>query len=71
MLKEYKKPFELEIIEIPINKIRGIETRKNFWETIFGLGHVVVASGAGRYFEIKLKHISSPEKVAEEIRKLV
>ncbi len=71
ILKEYRSPMKLEVTEIPIGKIRGIETRKGFWEVLFKLGQVVVASGAGRYFEIRFRYIDNAEKVAEEIRSLL
>lgn len=70
-LMEYRSPIKLEINEIPISKIRGIETRRDFWENRFGLGHIILASGSGRTFRINFQNIANAEKQAEKVRKLI
>jgi len=55
VIKKYKSPIQLKIKEIPINKIRSVEIMRDFWEGVLKLGHVIVASGTGKQFNIKMK----------------
>lgn len=57
--------------EIPFDKVRGVEERKSFWETLVGLGNVRVASGGGGTLEVVIRNIYSPTNFADEIRNLI
>ncbi|WP_235728436.1 PH domain-containing protein [Halosimplex carlsbadense] len=70
VLKEYRF-LSLVRQEVPRTKIRGVQERKSFLETVAGLGNVLVASGQGRSLEVQMRNIQRPEEFADEIRDLV
>jgi len=48
--------------------IRSVEVDRNFFQKMFSLGDVVVASAASTDFLIRLEAIPEPESIAETIR---
>lgn len=64
--------FSLIQKEIPLDKVRGIQERKSFTETLVGLGNVRIASGAGgQTLEISIQNIGNPTDFANRLRELV
>ena len=58
--------------EVPLDKVRGVEQRRSFAETIVGLGNIRIASGSGRgTLEVVVKNIEDSTEFADEIRSLL
>jgi uncharacterized membrane protein YdbT with pleckstrin-like domain len=54
--------------ELELADIRSVEVDRNFFQKMFSLGDVVVASAASTDFLIRLEAIPEPESIAETIR---
>lgn len=70
VLKEYRF-LSLVRQEIPREKIRGVQERKSFTESLVGLGNVIVASGGGRSLEIRMRNMERSGTFAAEVREIV
>ncbi|KAA9408824.1 PH domain-containing protein [Haloarcula hispanica] len=58
--------------EVPLNKVRGVEERRSFTETLVGLGNIRIASGGGGgTLEVVVKNIENSTDFADEIRNLL
>jgi hypothetical protein len=58
--------------EVPLNKIRGVEQRRSFTETLVGLGNIRIASGGGGgTLEVVVKNIEDSTDFADKIRNLL
>lgn len=58
--------------EVPLDKVRGVEERRSFAETMVGLGNIRIASGSGGgALEIVVKNIEDSTEFADEIRNLL
>lgn len=70
VVKEYRF---LSLIrqEIPRQKVRGVQERKSFIETMVGLGNVVVASGGGGSLEIRMKNMERSGSFASHVREVI
>jgi uncharacterized membrane protein YdbT with pleckstrin-like domain len=55
--------------ELELADIRSVEIDRRFWQRLFGLGTVVVASAASADATIRLEDIADPEGVADMLRK--
>lgn len=57
--------------EVPLSKVRGVEQRRSFSETLVGLGNIRIASGGGGTLEVVVKNIEDSTDFADEIRSLL
>lgn len=58
--------------EVPLIKVRGVEERRSFTETLVGLGNIRIASGGGGgTLEVVVKNIEDSTDFADEIRNLL
>jgi hypothetical protein len=58
--------------ELPLDKVRGVEERRSFAETIVGLGNIRIASGGGGgTLEVVVKNIEDSTEFADEVRSLL
>lgn len=67
LIKEYRF-ISLVRQEIPFEKVRGVQERKSFVESLVGLGNVRISSGGGGALEIVIRNIYSSTDFADEIR---
>lgn len=70
VVKEYRF-LSLVRQELPREKIRGVQERKSFTETIVGLGNVMVASGGGRSLEVRMHNMDDSESFADSVREVI
>lgn len=54
--------------EIPLEKVRGVQERKTFTESLVGLGTVRVASGGGRALVIDMRNMTQSAAFAAAVR---
>jgi uncharacterized membrane protein YdbT with pleckstrin-like domain len=54
--------------EMELADVRSIEVDCSFWQRLFGIGNVMIASAASADFMIKLWDVPDPERVAEMLR---
>jgi hypothetical protein len=67
IIKEYRF-LSLLREELPLERVRGVEERKDFIEKLVGLGKIRVASGSGRTLEVIIRDIDDATDFAERIR---
>ncbi|WP_135854786.1 PH domain-containing protein [Halorussus salinus] len=54
--------------EVPLQKVRGVQERRTVWESLFGLGHVAVRSGAASGLTVSVDGIYDPTEFADLVR---
>ncbi|SFR94041.1 PH domain-containing protein [Halomicrobium zhouii] len=54
--------------EVPHDKVRGVEERRTFWESMLGIGYVIVRSGHGSGLAVTIGGIYDSDEFANTIR---
>jgi len=70
VIREYRF-IALSRLEVPLEKVRGVEERRSAIESIVGLGKVKVITGGGRSLSVVMSNITSPRAFADEVRKYI
>ena len=70
VVKEYRF-LSLVHQEVPHRKVRGVQVRKSFIETIVGLGNVIVASGEGKSLEVRMRNMERSSSFSDDIRDVI
>jgi uncharacterized membrane protein YdbT with pleckstrin-like domain len=70
VVKEYRF-LSLVRQEVPREKIRGVQERRSFTETMVGLGNVLVASGGGRSLEVRMRNMEGSDSFADSVREVI
>lgn len=67
VLEEYRF-ISLVRNEVPHGKVRGVEERRGLWGSVFGIGNVIVRSGAGGGLAVTVDGIYESGDFTDEIR---
>jgi len=70
VIREYRF-LALSRQEVPLDKVRGVEERRSFAETLVGLGNVRINSGSSGALTVAVSNITSPRQFADEVRQFI
>ena len=67
IIKEYRFVSLLRN-ELPFEQVRGVEERRSVFESLVGLGNVLVRSGGGADLEVNVRNIYDSSEFADTVR---
>lgn len=67
MIEEYRF-ISLSRTEVPLEKVRAVEERRSAWESLFGLGNVLVRAGATGGMTVAIRSVYDSTEFADVVR---